>query len=212
MTPKLVVDTISPFSDYMEPTHIRVTTPSKAPKEEEARAFFVLVRNTGRKIAEDVVPLVSVSGRPSAFLVMVLPHPGPVMQFEWPGTEDQFDHDKDVLASALVHAEKTRKKSVTLNPRGMGIGFVLLFTIRGRPGIYFPSEAKVAVMFPSDFEIALRFQMRGRGITLAKRYSIHAEAWNSFTVTELELKSRFHHFRKSHEQPQVVFAPLNDSS
>jgi hypothetical protein len=212
MKPKLVVDTVSPFPRDQEPTRIRATIPSRASKEEEARAFFVIVRNTGRKTAEDVRPLVNVSGKGgAAFLVMVPPHPGPVMEFEWPGTQDQFDHDEDALATALVYAEKTRERSVTLNPKGMGKGFVLFFTIRGR-GLYFPSETKIAVMFPTEFDLTLRFEMHGRGITEAKRYVVQANAWNSFTVTELEPKSRFHYFRKSHQQTQVVFAPINDRS
>jgi hypothetical protein len=191
--PRLVVEPMTQLP-YENVTQIRVRLPEHVATE-DARFFFLQVKNIGEKTAEDVIPLLAVPPLWSSLtkLAIVPPTGDPWMSVEWKGTTDEFDRYPERYARAVIYDKNTLREPVSLYGGGLACGFALFFTVKDCPGVYFPSETSHAIRFPCKFQAVLYFQAKDLPLfPKVAAYEIEASDWNSIEVTEVteEKKSR----------------------
>jgi hypothetical protein len=116
--------------------------------------------------------------------VWILPAGKPWLTVEWTRTIPEFEHDENSFATAIIHDENTHK-SVSLYGRGLGCGFVLFFTFKDSPVVYFPSTAHDAIVMPCKFHLILYFQAKDLPLHRSKIYLVEADSWNRFRVSEI---------------------------
>jgi len=185
--PRLVVGPV-PRLPYEKVTQIRVRLSPERSVTEDACFFFLLVKNVGEKTAEDVVPLLAVPQLWTSLvkLVIVQPTGDPWMQVDWSGTTDEFEHQPDRFARAVIYDKNTLRDPVSLYGEGLACGFALFFTVKGSPGLYFPSEVHHGILMPCKFQAILYFQ--AKDLPLFRKvaaYEVEASDWRSIKVTEI---------------------------
>lgn len=184
---RLVVTPI-PLLPYERITQIRVQVSPERSVTEDARFFFLQVKNTGEKTAEDVVPLLAVPQVWSSLtrLVIVRPTGDPFMSVEWSRTTDEFEHRPDRFAIAVIYDKNTLREPISLYGDGLACGFALFFTVKGSPGVYFPAEVPHGLAMPCHFRATLYFQAKDLPLFRnVAAYEVEASDWNSVKVTEI---------------------------
>ena len=196
MKPKLVVNSLS-LPAGQELRGIRVRIRPNITKSEDGRAFFVEVKNDGRRTADDLTCFACLSGQAGLFPLVILgPDIRSYYDTAYPETEEEFQRLAEPFADALIRHTYEKEESTTLYPKGLSRAFILFFTLRGKNAAYLPSESSLPIPAPAEFRISLAFQTRDQPLHESKAFDVTMRSWDSFDVVEVK-KSRFQFLRKS---------------
>jgi hypothetical protein len=195
---------------------IRVRLGPEQFRTREARFALFMVKNLSDRTAEEVVPLIAVRELWTKLrsLVWILPTGNPLLTVGWQNTIAEFEHDENSFATAIIHDENT-PKSVSLYGKGLGCGFVLFFTLKDSPVVYFPSTGHEAMVMPCKFHLILYFQAKDLPLQCMKTYSVEADSWCCFRVSEIAKKQhsglRSIFSRRSSNQDEIPVIELGRS-
>jgi len=195
MRPRLVVNSIPvPHDQELKEINVRLTTNDI--RSENARAFYVEVLNNGRRTAQDVKPLVQISGRKVGWFPLVMIGPGitPDENIDWKKSE--FQEYEAPFAEALIRHSSAGEHITSLYPKGLSKAFMLFFTLKSKNAAYIPSETYMSIPAPVQFRLELAFEAKDRPLHLSKTFMVFMRSWDSFDVVE-DTQSRLQFLRKS---------------